>query len=1107
MRLLMWICLGCAVPLMASASEGYYREPSLRGDTLVFVAEGDLWTISAQGGAARRLTTHPAQEGQPVLSPDGREVAFVASYDGASEIYLMPLAGGSPRQLSFDGGRISLQGFAPGGEIVYATDSVVGPSGYRVLRLLDPASGKSRDLPLADANQASFDDAGKRVWFTRFGLHVSTDNALDYRGGAMAQLYVFDLDQKQEARRLAGDWLANVSRPMWSQGRVYVLADAAGRPNLWSLSADGSERNALTRHTDFDVRSPSLDGGRIVYQHGAGLRLLDIASGNDRLIPITLVSDFEQRQPRWIKTPLDFATSLRVAADGSAVALTARGRVALASTGKRRRVDLGSPADGRVRDATLSADGKALAILDHAGLSEIWAWPSDGSGPGKRLVADESVHRWRLYPSPDGRWLVHDDKQSRLWLLNIASGDNQLLERASFGRDDPYAQVVWSADSRYLALARPDTAQTRNQIVLVEVASRRIEVLTSDRYESFAPGFSPDGRWLYFLSNRNFQPTPGAPWGDRNTGPMFDRRARLYALALQPGLRFPFAPRDELAAAGADTTGALLGPDSSGRSPSNKKETASPAAKLPAINFDGLAQRLFEVPVAAGNYEALAVHAERLYLVDRDSAANSTARVSVLAVDGEAPKLELLSDSVLAFALSADGKRLLLAKDKGGGAVGEIYLLDAVAKLPEKLDSALVRVGDWAIEVDPVAEWRQMFADAGRMHQQFSFDPNMRGQDWPAVRQRFAALLPRVADRADLDDLLAQMSAELGILHSQVRGGDLRKDADAPVPAFLGARLDADGQGVRIAQIYRTDPELPSERAPLQQSGVDAREGDLIEAINGRAIRSTGDVARALRQQAGQQVLLTLKRGSAAAHRTVVVPVALDRETQLRYGDWVQGRTEEVARAGDGRIGYLHLRAMGPGDMAGFVRDFYAQIDRDGLIVDVRRNRGGNIDSWVIDRLMRRAWAFWQPPDTTPFWNQQQSFRGHLVVLADQFTYSDGETFAAGIKALGLAPVIGMRTAGAGIWLSDRNTLLDKGSARIAEFGQFDAQGRWLIEGNGVAPDIEVDNPPYATANGGDAQLQAAIDHLKRKLEEAPVTQPPAQPIPARATPGHDGSR
>jgi tricorn protease len=1088
-----FLCCCLVGASLASASEGYYREPALRGDTVVFVAEGDLWSVGLSGGLARRLTTHPAQEGQPVLSADGSEIAFVASYDGASEVYLMPTAGGQPRQLSFDGGRVNLQGFAPGGEVVYATDSVVGPSGRRVLRMLDPRTGASRDLPLTDANQACFDATGKRLWFTRFGLQVSGDNALDYRGGAMAQLYAFDLEKPQEATRLAPGWDANVSWPMWWQGRLYVLADASGRPNLWSMATDGSDPVALTRFTDLDVRSPSMDQGRIVYQHGADLHVFDTNSSVDRLIPIQLASDFDQRQPRWLKNPLDFVETLRMAPLGDAIAVTARGHVALASTGKRRRIDVQAPADARLREATLSSDGtQVFTILDRAGLNEIWSFPSDGSTAGKRLVADASVHRWRLYPSPDGRYLVHDDKHGQLWLLDIAKGSNQLLERARFGLDDAYAGVVWSADSRYLALTRPDSARSLNQIVLLEVATKRQQVLTSDRYESFAPSFSADGAWLYFLSNRSFVATPSAPWGDRNMGPFFDRRARVYALALQKGLRFPFAPRDELSPV---KSAQAAGPD-------DKK------AKPAAIDFEGLAERLYEVPVPAANFEALAVHAERLYLLDRDSTPGAQARLSVLPINAEAPKLELLSDNVLAFALSSDRSRLLLAKAKSAeGGVGAVYLLDAPAKLPEKLDNAQVRLDDWSIEVDPMAEWRQMFADAWRMHQQFSFDPGMRGQNWVALRKRLEALLPRLADRADLDDLLGQMSAEHGILHSQVRGGDLRKDPDAPVPAGLGAALSADGQGVVIEHIYQADPEQPSEWSPLRQSGVDARDGDRVVAINGRLIANLAEIARALRQQAGSQVLLTLKRAGQEAHRVVVTPVPLDREAQLRYSDWVQSRYRLVEQAGAGRIGYLHLRAMGPGDISSFVRDFYAQFDRDGLIIDVRRNRGGNIDSWIIEKLLRRTWAFWQAPEATPAWNQQQSFRGHLVVLADQFTYSDGETFAAGIKALGIGPLIGMRTAGAGIWLSDRNRLLDKGMARVAEFPQFDRQGRWLIEGKGVAPDIEVDNPPYATAMGADAQLEAALAYLRERLQTEPIVQPAPQAIPPRGVPAHDGSR
>lgn len=1090
MRLLLPFLL-LAVAQTASATGAYYRQPALHGDQVVFVAEGDLWSVPVSGGQATRLTTHPAQETQPAVSPDGRELAFVASYGGDEEVHVMPMSGGQPRQLSFDGGRIALQGYMPGGELVYASDSVVGPSGRRVLRVLDPATGESRDLPLADANEASFDSSGKRLWFTRFGLHVSGDNALDYRGGAMAQLYRFNLGADQEATRLAPNWNANQSRPMWWQGRVYLLADADGRPNLWSLPESGGDPVALTRHTDFDVRSPSLDQGRIVYQHGADLRLYDIASGQDRKIDIQLVSDFEQRQPRWLKKPLDYLESAHMSPAGDAVVVSARGKVAIASTGSRRRIDIAGPADARLREAVLSQDGKqVLAIQDHDGLSEIWSYSADGSSPGQRLVADSGEHRWRLYLSPDGRWLAHTAKGGRLGLLELASGKNRLLERAEHDRDDPYSAVVWSSDSRYLALARPDSAQQRHQIVLIEVGSGRKTTVTSNRYESYSPAFSADGQWLYFLSNRNFEPTPSSPWGDRNTGPMFDRRARIYALALQPGLRFPFAPRDELMPTAKEDTDAK----------------ADVTKDLPAIAFDGLTDRLFEVPVPAANYQQLAVHPERLYVLDQDARPGSKARLSVLAIDAEAPKLALLAEGVADFSLTADRKRLFLARQGDAGNIGELLLLDAPEKLPETLDQAQVRIADWSVQINPVAEWRQMFADAWRMHRSFSFDPGMRGQDWPAIRQRFETLLPRLADRADLDDLLAQMMAEHGILHSQVRGSELRADPDAPTPSALGAAMRIAADGVYIEHIYRTDPELPSERAPLLQPGVDAREGDRIVAVNGRAIASRADLAAALQQQAGQQVLLQLSRKGAAAHRTVVRPIDLDREAQLRYLDWVQGTRDAVEEIGQGRIGYLHLRAMGPGDIASFVRDFYAQFDREGLIIDVRRNRGGNIDSWIIEKLLRRTWAYWDPVDAAPYWNQQQSFRGHLVVLADQFTYSDGETFAAGIKALKLGPVIGMRTAGAGIWLSDRNRLLDKGLARVAEYAQYDRQGRWLIEGTGVAPDIEVDNPPHATALGADAQLAAALQYLADKLKAEPVIQPDSQPIPPRGKPAHDGS-
>lgn len=396
-----------------------------------------------------------------------------------------------------------------------------------------------------------------------------------------------------------------------------------------------------------------------------------------------------------------------------------------------------------------------------------------------------------------------------------------------------------------------------------------------------------------------------------------------------------------------------------------------------------------------------------------------------------------------------------------------------------------------------------MFVDAWRMQRDYLFDPELRGQDWDAVRDRYAPLVERIGDRRELDDIFRQMVAELGVLHSQVRSGDVPDDPESAQPSFLGGELEANPRGMRITRIYRTDPELPGDRAPLGRPGVALRVGDIVTAVNGRAVTTQDDLARALAFQAGEQVRLDYLRNGAEGS-VVAEPVSAARNAQLRYSDWVTSRREAVEAASDGRIGYLHIRAMGSGDIAEFAREFYANIDREGLVIDVRRNTGGNIDSWIIEKLLRRAWSFWEPPGQDPYWNMQQTFRGHLVVLVDPLTYSDGETFAAGVKALGLGPLVGQRTAGAGVWLSDTNRLVDQGIMRAAQTPQFGQDGRWLIEGFGVEPDIEVVNMPHASWLGEDAQLDRGIAELFRMMEEEPVRQPPAERIPPRGVGGSD---
>ncbi|MGY6588480.1 MAG: S41 family peptidase [Wenzhouxiangella sp.] len=1086
MRWTGWIfllSLSCWAFPASAAVEGYYRQPALGADQLVFVSEGDLWRVSPYGGLAHRLTNHAEAKRHPALSPDGQWLAFTGRYDGIDAVYVMPASGGLPRRLSFESAAAQVTGWTPEGEVLYTTSAIPAPASFRVLRAVDPDTLDRRELPLMDARAAAIDENGV-IYFIRFGLALTGDNAREYRGGAMSQLWRFDPSSDEEATRLAADYPGNLDGPMWWNGRLYLVGDAnGGVNNLWELNPDNGELIQITFHDDFDVRSPSLYRGQIVYQHGADLRRLELGNGDSERLSILLATDRSQGMTRWLERATDFLESVRLAPEGDRLVLTARGQVAVAGTGALRRIDLGLPEQSRARQAVLSPDGDwVYAIVDASGEHEIWRFPLDGREPGEALTRDGDTQREQLLPSPDGRLLAHSDLRGRLWLMDLERGEQQLIDRSPIGG---HAELVFSPDSRQLVLVRSDSGVQRRQLLIYDIESEELHTITSDRYESFSPAFTPDNRWLFFLSNRNFEATPASPWGDRNLGPMFDRRTRIYAYALQPGLDFPLMPRHEL-------TGQQGAASNDGEGNDNNNG-------LPAIELAGLRDRLYEVPVESGNFSQLAAANNRLFLLDRAAGRGQQPRLRTLDFQPDRARLETFADGVVQLQLSADGSKLYYRRAGRGG----LFIVDTGARPPSDTDPFQVRLDRWRLPVQPMQEWPQMFADAWRMQRDFLFDPAMRGQDWQAIRDKYEPLVARVGDRRELDDLLAQMAAELGVLHSQVRGGDYPSQRELASPAFLGGEFERVEQGARIVRIYQTDPELPNQRSPLSRPGVQLQVDDIITHVNDRAVNQVDDLSLLLKHQAGQQVRLdVLREGDSIA--VVVEPISAGEDYRLRYQDWVHGRRGKVEAVGEARLGYLHLHAMGPNDIADFAREFYANFDREGLIIDVRRNRGGNIDSWIIEKLLRRAWMFWQRPGQEPFWNMQQTFRGHLVVLMDELTYSDGETFSAGVKALELGPLIGQRSAGAGVWLSDTNRLVDQGLLRAAQLPQYTPDGRWMIEGRGVAPDIEVLNPPHATWRGEDAQLDAAIQHLLQRLDESPLVDPQPEPIPPRGQDGFD---
>ena len=466
-------------------------------------------------------------------------------------------------------------------------------------------------------------------------------------------------------------------------------------------------------------------------------------------------------------------------------------------------------------------------------------------------------------------------------------------------------------------------------------------------------------------------------------------------------------------------------------------------------------------------------------------------------------KPKKFTDNIADFQLSSDGKTILVRK--AGGDNAHIFLVPATETFPKEAKESQLVTNTWQMLLNPKQEWRQIFYDTWLMHRDSLFDANMRGLDWQAVQNKYKVMLDRITDRYELNDVLGQMTGELNALHSQVRGGDVAVDADSSKTSTLGAALEQGQSGVVIKQIYKHDEELPGQGSPLALASVNAREGDVILKVNGVVTPTLATLGRQLRNQAGKQVLLELKR-AGSTHQTIVKPVTTQNDYRLRYQHWVDSRRTRVKQSNPD-IGYLHLHAMGGRDFANFAREFYAVYNKPGLIIDVRRNRGGNIDSMILEKLLRRNWMYWQATRGPANANMQQTFGGHLVVLADQFTYSDGETFTAGIKAMDLGTVIGKQTAGAGVWLSGRNRVSDNGISRVAEYPVFDVDGNWVVEGHGVTPDIEVSNLPHATFKGADAQLDAALKFLQQKLRDEPVKPFKAKEFPAVDQPANDVNR
>ena len=1088
------LALALAVP--ATAQTRLLRFPDIHGDRVVFTYAGDLWTAPSTGGTAVRLTAHPGLELFAKYSPDGQWIAFTGQYDGDEQVYVIPAAGGVPRQLTFYPARGPLPprwgydnqvyGWSQDGKsVLFRSLRDHFELGDNRLYTVPLEGGLPTALPMPLSGAGTFSPDGRQVLYSPLFRDFRAWKR--YQGGWAEDLWVFDL-ASHDARNITND--PNTDRdPMWIGDRVYFASDRTGTLNLYSAKPDGSDLTQLTHSTTWDVRWPSADpSGQIIYELNGELHVFDTHGAADRKLDISVPDDGLASRPRH-QSVARYVEDFALSPNGARALFTARGDIFTvpAEHGPTRNLTHSSSAHDK--GARWSPDGRKIAFIsDRSGEEELYLVDQDGHGEPERLTTNGDMMRYPPAWSPDGKFLAFADKAGRLWALEVA---NRRLTQVARDSGGYIGDQSWSPDSRWLTFSMSHL-NGFNSIYIWGLGEAAPHQVTADLFNASEPVFDREGKYLFFLSNREYAPQVSSlEWnfaGNRTTG--------IFALALRKDVPPPFPPQsDEVK---PDTTAAPSGPAAAtARRPASDTGRAAPRAAPVTIDFDGLANRITPVPVPADNYSGLeAVKGNLLYLRRPPFyyGRSTDEKAALVVFNFEDRKPTTLAEDVDGDAISPDGSKVLVRQ----GAAYNLYDANPKGAASKKT----VSTADLQADIVPRQEWAQIFEEVWRRFRDFFYVPNMNGYDWKALHDRYQPLLQYVGHRSDLDYVLNDMIAELSNSHSYISGGD-RDIPDRPDVALPGARFELDGASgrYRIAKIFQGDNAEAPYRAPLTSIGVDARVGEYVLAIDGEDLKAPDNPYRLLRFKSGRPVTLTLNSRPALEGARQVTYQPITSETQLIYLDWVTANRRRVDSMTNGRVGYLHLPDMGAEGIREFIKWYYPQVRKEGLIIDVRGNGGGNVSSMVIERLSRQLLAtrFSRNSEFAGTYPDGPVFYGSLVTLLNETSASDGDIFPAMFKQAGLGPLIGKRSWGGVIGITDHGPLIDGGSVNVPEFGFASVDGRWIIEGHGVDPDIEVENDPLSVIAGRDPQLERGVQEVLRMIQEHPRRLPtrPAPPVKA----------
>lgn len=1068
------LMLTISISFRAKASEDVrlLRFPDINKNLIAFVYAGDIWTVDANGGEARHLTSHKGLELFPKISPDGKWIAFSGEYSGSRQIFVIPSNGGIPRQLTWynsvgempprGGWDNAVLDWTPDSKqiLIRANRTTFGErNGKYYLVSLD--GGLEKPLPIVNGGFGVFSPDASKICFTPVDREFR--NWKRYKGGRATDLWIYDLNRNTSEQ--ITNFEGTDQLPVWSGDNIFFASDRDLKLNIWQYNIKTKETKQITHHSEFDVMWPSGNGDQLVYENGGFIYKLNLLTGQSEKININIDFDNPNLVP-YIRNVKDFIHSFAVSPTGKRALFGARGDIFSVPAENGVTVNLTESQGVREIYPAWSPDGRYISYYsDLTGEYELYLLENKEGAKPKQVTFNSSAWKYEPQWSPDSRYLVFSDRTLKLKLLEVSTGKITDVDHAT---ESELRSYDFSPDSKWITYQK-EGDNNNAAIWVYNISTGNKQQITDGTFSDDSPVFSKDGNYIFFDSNRDYN----LSFSSFDFDYVYNRAGRLYAVALTAKSPRLFKDKNDVEPVKSEKQAALpsAGKDKKARNaPADTTSAAKKELKVD-IDFEGINNRITVLPGEAGEYHiAGAVDGGLIYM-------NSGKLMEYNIAD---EKSEEILDKVSVATLSSDGKTAIY---RAGNDYGIIKLTPG-----HKAGDGKLNLDGLEMKIDPRKEWNQIYTDAWRIFRDYFYVGNLHGVDWKAMKERYSVLLPYVSHRADLDYILNELVAESNTGHTYVDWGDFERVKRVD-NGLLGAVLTADETAGRykISKIYKGENWNPERRSPLTEQGVDVKEGDYLISIDGKEVTTADNPYLFLENKANKRVEIKVSSKPSAENARTSVIKPISSELDLMNFNWVNERRAMVEKLSGGRIGYIYVPNTSVEGNKELFHGMYAYFNKEALIIDDRYNGGGFIPDRMADLLDRHTLVWWHQNGLQPGKSPAIANDGPKVMLINGYSASGGDAFPYFFRKLGLGKLIGTRTWGGLVGISGNAGLVDNGYLSVPRFGVFDRDEGWIIEGKGVTPDIEVVDRPEQLANGIDPCIEKAVEVLLQELSANPV--------------------